>query len=132
MQSTAYLLFENAHVFTADRVHPIAEAVAVRDNRIVFVGSRADAQLFKGSNTRVVDANGGTLMPGFIDSHFHMIYGALSLDGMQLEPASNYDELSQIILSYAAKHPSDLWLPGPSVRLQLKAGAPPTQHTHIT
>jgi len=131
MQSTAYLLFENAHVFTADRVHPIAEAVAVRDNRIVFVGSRADAQLFKGSNTRVVDANGGTLMPGFIDSHFHMMYGALSLDGMQLEPASNYDELSQIILSYAAKHPSDLWLPGTGLRYNLGPGHTPLNRHHL-
>lgn len=123
----ANFLFENAHVFTADALRPFAESVAVRDNRIVFVGSRADAQSFKGKSTHLVDANGGTIMPGFIDSHFHLMYGALNLDGMQLEPATNYEELSRIILAYAAEHPNDLWLPGTGLRYNVGPG-----HTLLT
>src|SRR5512137_781982 len=84
MTQPAHYLFENARVFTADPSRPTAEAVVVRDNRIAFVGSRSEARLFKGTRTRLIDAGGGTLMPGFIDSHFHMLYGALNLDGMQL------------------------------------------------
>jgi predicted amidohydrolase YtcJ len=131
MQPSAHFLFENTHVFTADSVHPFAEAVAVTNNRIVFVGSRSDAQFFKGTSTRVIDAGGGMLLPGFIDSHFHMMYGALNLDGMQLEPASNYDELSQIILAYAAEHPNDLWLPGTGLRYNLGPGYTPLNRHHL-
>ena len=129
--SSALFLFENAHVFTADPLHPFAEAVVVRDNRIVFVGDRADAQAFKGAGTRVIDASGGTLMPGFIDSHFHMMYGALNLDGMQLEPATNYEELSRIILAYAAEHADDPWLPGTGLRYNVGPGHTPLNRHHL-
>ncbi len=124
-------LFENAHVFTADPEHPWAEAVAVRGNRIVFVGNRQDAQAFKGPGTHFVDAGGATLMPGFIDSHFHMMYGALNLDGMQLEPATSYEELSEIVLSYAAGHPDDPWLPGTGLRYNLGPGHTPLNRHHL-
>lgn len=131
MPQPANFLFENAHVFTADPTHPFADSVAVRNNRIVFVGSHADAQSFKTKNTYVINTGGGTLMPGFIDSHFHMMYGALNLDGMQLEPANNYDDLSKIILAYAAEHPDDLWLPGTGLRYNLGPGYTPLNRHHL-
>jgi predicted amidohydrolase YtcJ len=131
MPQLAHFLFENARVFTADHVRPSADAVAVRDNRIVFVGSRAEAQSLKGAQTRVIDAGGGTLMPGFIDSHFHMMYGALNLDGMQLEPATNYEELSKIVLTYAAQHPDDAWLPGTGLRYNAGPGHTPLNRHHL-
>jgi predicted amidohydrolase YtcJ len=131
MPQPAHFLFENARVFTADHARPSAETVAVRDNHIVFVGSRTDAQPFRGSGTRVIDAAGGTLLPGFIDSHFHMMYGALNLDGMQLEPATNYEELSQILLSYAAEHPEDAWLPGTGLRYNVGPGHTPLNRHHL-
>lgn len=131
MQQFADFLFENARVFTADPSRPFAEAVAVRGNRIIFVGSHADAQSFKGDKTRLVDAGGGTLMPGFIDSHYHMMYGALNLDGMQLEPASNYEELSRIILDYAAGHPDDPWLSGTGLRYNVGPGHTPLNRHHL-
>ncbi len=131
MPTPAHFIFENARVFTANPAHPTAEAVAVTHNRITFVGSRAEALAFKGPGTRVIDANGGTLLPGFIDSHFHMLYGALNLDGMQLEPASSYEELSQIILDYAAEHPADAWLPGTGLRYNLGPGHTPLNRHHL-
>ena len=131
MPHPAHYLFENANVFTADPACPSAESVAVRRNRIVFVGSRSDAQAFKGPRTRVIDASGGTLMPGFIDSHFHMMYGALNLDGMQLEPATNYEEFSRIVLAYAAEHPDDAWLPGTGLRYNIGPGHTPLSRSHL-
>ena len=127
----AHYLFENAHVFTANPAQPFAEAVAVRDNRIVFVGSRADAQAYKGPATRLIDAGQGSLLPGFIDSHFHMMYGALNLDGMQLEPANNYQDISRIVLAYAAEHPQDTWLPGTGLRYNLGPGNSPLTRQHL-
>jgi len=128
---SADFLFENARVFTANTENPWAEAVAVRGNRIAFVGNRDESQSFKGQGTRVIDAGGGTLMPGFIDSHFHMMYGALNLDGMQLEPATSYEELSAIVLSYAAEHPNDTWLPGTGLRYNVGPGHIPLNRHHL-
>ena len=131
MPNPAQYIFENAQVFTADPLQPQAGAVAVRDDRIVFVGSREEARSFKGENTRVMDAGGGTLMPGFIDSHFHMMYGALNMDGMQLGPADNYEELSGILLAYAAQHPDDAWLPGTGLRYNMGPGHVPLNRHHL-
>ena len=71
MAQSADLLITNARVFTADPLNPWAEAVAVGGKRIAFVGSAADAQSFAGPGTEVVDAGGRTLLPGFIDTHYH-------------------------------------------------------------
>ena len=131
MHSPASFLFENARVYTADSSHPFAEAVAVQGNRVLFVGNRAEAHAFKGSGTRVIDAGGGTLLPGFIDSHYHMMYGALNMDGMQLEPAGNYEELSNIILAYAVEHPDDPWLPGTGLHYNLGPGHVPLNRHHL-
>jgi predicted amidohydrolase YtcJ len=81
----ADILITNARVFTADTDHPRAEAVALRGNRIVFVGSNAEAESLRGPDTRVIDAAGRTVMPGFIDSHFHLLNGAKELRFAQLQ-----------------------------------------------
>ncbi|MCA1578072.1 MAG: amidohydrolase [Acidobacteria bacterium] len=75
LQSTvtpADLVFKNGNVYTADNKTPQAEAIAVKADRIVFVGSNADAQKYVGPNTRVVDLKGNTVLPGFTDSHQHL------------------------------------------------------------
>jgi predicted amidohydrolase YtcJ len=131
MTQPADFIFENARVFTADPENPWAEAVAIRGNHIVFAGDRAGGQSFDGPGTRLIDAGGATLMPGFIDSHFHMMYGALNLDGMQLEPATSYEELSQIVLAYAAEHPEDRWLPGTGLRYNVGPGHTPLTRHHL-
>lgn len=131
MSLSAHFLFENTRVFTADPDRPFVDAVAVRDGRILFAGPREEAIAFKGPGTRVIDAGGGTLMPGFIDSHFHMMYGALNLDGIQLEQAVTYDDLSRIILAYAAEHPDDSWLPGTGLRYNLGPGHTPLNRHHL-
>ena len=66
-------------VWTGDAHRPSAEAVAVRHDRIIFVGSRDDAQKFRGGQTQVVDAGNGLVVPGLIDSHIHLIDGGLQL-----------------------------------------------------
>lgn len=85
---TADLVFQNGSVYTANDAQPRAEAVAVKGQRIIFVGSNADAKKFVGQNTRVVDLKGQTLLPGFTDSHQHLAgVGAremtLNLEGIE-------------------------------------------------
>ena len=69
----------NARIFTAESEHPYAEAVAIRGDKIVAVGSRVDVERMVGKQAERVDLQGQWLLPGFIDSHTHSIQGGLSL-----------------------------------------------------
>src|SRR6185503_4365245 len=68
----ADVVFKNGNVYTANDKSPRAQAVAVKADKIVFVGTNAAAQKFVGPNTRVVDLKGSTVLPGFTDSHQHL------------------------------------------------------------
>ncbi|HEY0729036.1 MAG TPA: amidohydrolase family protein, partial [Pyrinomonadaceae bacterium] len=68
----ADIVFKNGNVYTANDKAPQAQAIAVKADRIVFVGTNAAAQRFVGTNTRVVDLQGKTVLPGFTDSHQHL------------------------------------------------------------
>lgn len=71
MAQEADLLFVNGVVYTVDNEDTMAEALAVKDGRIVYVGSAGGAGKFKGAGTEVVDMAGGLLLPGFTDTHIH-------------------------------------------------------------
>jgi predicted amidohydrolase YtcJ len=68
----ADIVFKNGNVYTASDKAPQAQAIAVKADHIVFVGTNADAQKYVGANTRVVDLHGNTVLPGFTDSHQHL------------------------------------------------------------
>jgi predicted amidohydrolase YtcJ len=72
-------VFYNARIFTAETEHPYAEAVAIRGDKIVAVGSRADVVKKVGKQAERIDLHGQWLLPGFIDSHTHSVQGGLSL-----------------------------------------------------
>ena len=78
MRTAADLVIVNAQVLTQDPAKPHAAAVAVRDGRIIAVGSNAEAAAFAGPGTRQVDAGGRLVIPGLIDSHMHAVRAALS------------------------------------------------------
>lgn len=69
---TADMIFLNGNIYTANEKQPRAEAIAVKGDRIVFVGSNADAQKFRAANTQLIDLHGKTVTPGFTDSHCHI------------------------------------------------------------
>lgn len=71
-ESPADIVFKNGNVYTANDKAARAQAIAVKADRIVFVGTNAAAQRFVGANTRVVDLKGATVLPGFTDSHQHL------------------------------------------------------------
>jgi len=76
-QSTAPdTIFLGATVRTMDPANPVAEAIAVKNGRIVAVGKRGEIAAMKGTGTQVIDANGATILPGFIDPHVHIVMAA--------------------------------------------------------
>ena len=68
----ADLVFKNGNIYTVNERQPRAEAVAVKGDRIIFVGSNREAQNYIGKNTRVVDLGGRTMVPGMTDAHHHL------------------------------------------------------------
>src|ERR1044072_6264772 len=71
-QSSADIVFKNGNVYTANDKSAKAQAIAVKDDKIVFVGTNEAAQKFVGTKTSVVDLKGNTVLPGFTDSHQHL------------------------------------------------------------
>jgi predicted amidohydrolase YtcJ len=66
------LIVVNGNIYTVNEKQPHAEAIAVKGDRIVFVGSNEDAEKFRGDKTRIVDLGGKTVVPGLTDSHCHI------------------------------------------------------------
>jgi predicted amidohydrolase YtcJ len=84
----------NGKIFTGEPEHPYAEAVAIRDDKIVAVGNRGEVSKAVASGAEMVDLKGNFLLPGMIDSHCHAVDGGLSLISAEIrENVSSVDEL---------------------------------------
>ncbi len=116
MSPSADVVISNAHVFTSNSALPVAQAVAVSGNRIVFVGSNSEVQTWRGAGTRVIDGQGKTLLPGFIDSHFHLLWGSIWLGTAQLREVKNRAELERILLDFAAENRTSPWVIGRGIQ----------------
>src|SRR5215467_1074876 len=109
---SATLIVTNASVYTVDKQHPKAEAVAVIGDRIVAVGSRAQIDLWRGPQTKVIDAGGKLVLPGFNDAHVHFIQGGAQLDQVQLTDAATPQEFAKRIAVQVKKTPKGEWIVG--------------------
>jgi hypothetical protein len=131
MSTLADTIITDAKVFTADRERPAAQAVAVQGKHIVYVGDSGGVKEWKGSRTRVIEARGCTLMPGFIDSHFHMLHGSLTLDDIHFETCFSYEDTTTAIRSFAAQNPAVPWLTGFGLRYNLGPNFTPLTRQHL-
>ncbi len=99
------MIITGARVLTMDKVLPRAEAVALAAGRIVAVGSDAEVMALAGPQTRVIAAGGRTLLPGFVESHLHLVLGGNELTQLQLGGVMGFDALRAAFLTYAAANP---------------------------
>jgi predicted amidohydrolase YtcJ len=90
----------------------LQEAVAVRGNQILRVGSNRDVKRLRRAQTVVLDAHGGSVLPGLNDSHVEFMSGALALDRLDLSSASSSDELTSQLAEYDREDLSRPWLLG--------------------
>jgi predicted amidohydrolase YtcJ len=109
---SATLIITNAAVYTVDKQHPRAEAVAVIGDRIVAVGSGAEIDLWRGPETRVIDAGRKLVLPGFNDAHVHFTQGGAQLDQVQLTDAASPQEFAKRIAAQSKKTPKGEWILG--------------------
>lgn len=116
MSQIADVIITNVSIFTADEANPRAEAVAVRGDRIVLVGSKSEVEAWRGPGTRVLDGDGKTLLPGFIDSHFHLLWGSLELADAQLGEARTQEEVRDVLQTFAKTNRTSPWVVGNGVK----------------
>jgi predicted amidohydrolase YtcJ len=109
---SATLIVTNAAVYTVDKQHPKAEAVAVIGDRIVAVGSRAEIALWRGPQTRLIDADGKLLLPGFNDAHVHFIQGGAQLGQVQLTDAETPKEFAKRVAAQVTNTQKGDWILG--------------------
>jgi hypothetical protein len=105
------LIVYNGHVFTGAG-EPPAEALAVRGNEILRVGTNREIKRLAGRATTVVDAHGGSVLPGFVDGHLHFVSGGLGMDRVNLLDAETLEAIGQKIRAFAQANPDRPWVLG--------------------
>lgn len=103
----ADLVLTDALVYTMNEAEPWAEAVAIRDGRIVAVGSNRTVQAHVGPRTEVRHLRGRMILPGFVDAHDHLLNGPAMRTGVSLEGAADLEEALERIRRYAAAHSAE-------------------------
>jgi predicted amidohydrolase YtcJ len=125
------LIIFNAAVRTMDPLRPRAEAVAVSGNRVAALGSSAELRALAGPRTRLVDAQGASVLPGFNDAHVHFLQGGFSLAGVELRDARSPEEMAGRLRAFARKMGKGSWILGGDWDHERWAGAPPPSRQMI-
>ncbi|HEY7699863.1 MAG TPA: amidohydrolase family protein, partial [Vicinamibacteria bacterium] len=122
-------VFYNGTLLTQDPAHPRAEALAVTNGRIEAVGSRDDVLNLAGPETKRIDLEEGTLVPGFNDSHVHVWkVGQLLTEILDLRSTASLEELKASVRSRDRELPDGAWLLGRGYNEQVLAeGRQPTR-----
>jgi len=108
----ATLIVQNANIWTGNSQQPQANALAISGDTIVAVGSNEEIKKFKGASTKIIDAQGHFVTPGFIDSHVHLLDGGFTLSSVQLRDAKTPEEFSQRIEAFTKTVPKGTWIIG--------------------
>ena len=112
VQESATLLIFGGNIYTVDATRPMVEAVAVKDNTILFAGSLAEAEHYKNDQTQLLDLNGKTMTPGLIEGHGHFMglgYNELNLD---LNNTTSYQEIVDAVAERVKTAAPGEWITG--------------------
>lgn len=102
----------HGRVYTENPKQPWAQAVAIHGAKIVAVGDDTAIEKMRGMGTKVINAGGKLVLPGFTDCHIHFLDGSLSLGRVNLEGAKDVSDIQKKLRDYATEHPGDDWMLG--------------------
>ncbi len=110
--STPETIFVNGNIYTDNEKQPHAEAIAVRGDRITFVGSSNDARQLATKTTRIADLNGHTVLPGLTDAHYHIFGVGFREMNLNLEGLKTREEFLAKVKERVAETPPNEWITG--------------------
>ncbi len=110
--SKADVVMQNAQVYRVNEGQPNAEAVAIKDGKIIFVGNNNDVKKFIGNKTELIDCKGKFVMPGFIEGHGHIHGLGSSLINFNLMNVKNWDEIVALVADAVSKAKLGDWIIG--------------------
>jgi predicted amidohydrolase YtcJ len=108
----ADVILVNARIYTVNPQQAWADAIAVQGDKILAVGERAKIETYRGKTTKVIDAQGRLVLPGFTDCHIHFMDGSLGLTRVDLNGAGTVGEIQKRVKAYADSHPQEPWIQG--------------------
>jgi predicted amidohydrolase YtcJ len=108
----ADVIITNARVYTVEKAQPWAEALAIRGERIIAVGSTKQIERLRNPKTKIIDAQQHLVLPGFIDSHIHFMEGSLAAKELDLEDTKNVADIQAALKTFAAARPNAKWILG--------------------
>ena len=106
------VILTHGKVYTVIPAQPWAEAVAIKDGKIVAVGKSSELLKLQGPGTKIIDAQGHLVLPGFGDAHVHFMEGSMTLLGVKLDDAKTIADIQKSVKEYAAAHPDSGWVLG--------------------
>src|SRR5690349_4847495 len=108
----ADIIVVHGRVYTENPKQPWAQAVAIHGAKIVAVGDDTAIEKMRGMGTKVIDADGKLVLPGFTDCHIHFLDGSLSLGRVNLAGAKDASDIQKRLREYASEHRGDDWILG--------------------
>ena len=127
----ADLVILHGKVWTVDKAHPQAEALAIIGSHIVAVGSDAEIRSWVGPCTKTIDAQGKSVLPGFNDAHVHFMSGGNEISGVKLRDAATPKEFANRIAEHAKKVNKGEWITGGTWDHELWGGTPLPSHDWV-
>jgi len=112
LKSVADTMIVNARIYTVNARRPWAEAIAIRGDKILAVGSAEEIVPYRGTSTKIIDAERRLVLPGFTDCHIHFMDGSPGLTQVDLNGTKSAAEIQKRVKEYAAVHPSEEWITG--------------------
>ena len=117
--TTSSLIIIDGNILSMDEEGSTYEALHIRGNKIKCLGTNKEVLKNKDGNTVVISAGGGTVLPGFIDSHVHLFPGSSYLKKLNLMPLKTFGELKDLISSYIESNPNGTFVFGRGANYQL-------------
>ncbi|WP_462248571.1 amidohydrolase [Ekhidna sp.] len=105
-------IYFNGNIYTMDDSNPKVEAVAVKADTFLYVGTKIDVDAFKGDSTHIIDLNGKTMIPGLTEGHAHIMGVGYNLLNVDLREAKSYEEVVEMVAARAANTPEGTWILG--------------------